>query len=301
MKVLIAEDDLTSRTILTAILKKWGHDPIITEDGNAAWDALQQPDAPKLVLLDWNMPGMDGLEICQRLRKIGSINPPYVILLTGRKEKADIVQGLEAGANDYVTKPYDRDELQARVSVGQRMLELQASLLEARNALEYQAMHDPLTGIFNRRAILDRLKGEISRAKRDGGRLSIGMCDLDHFKKVNDTCGHQVGDEVLISFTQCIQANLRDYDCMGRYGGEEFLVIAAGSRGQNEDALYERLRAQIADAVIKTKAGDISITVSIGVAPGTDQSTVETLVAAADAALYRAKANGRNRVAFAIQ
>ena len=301
MRVLIAEDDLTSRTILTAILKKWGHDPIITEDGNAAWDALQQPDSPKLVLLDWNMPGMEGLELCRRLRENVSSNPPYIILLTGRVEKADIVQGLEAGANDYVTKPYDREELQARIGVGQRMLDMQASLLEARNALEYQAMHDPLTGIFNRRAILDRLKAEISRAKREGGRLSIGMCDLDHFKKVNDTCGHQAGDEALVAFTRCIQANLRDYDCVGRYGGEEFLVIAAGSRGQNEDALYERLRAKIADAVIKTKAGDISITVSIGVAPGTDQSTVETLVAAADAALYRAKANGRNRVAFAIQ
>jgi len=301
MRVLIAEDDLTSRTILTAILKKWGHDPIITEDGNAAWDALQQPDAPKLVLLDWNMPGMEGLELCRRLRENVSSNPPYIILLTGRVEKADIVQGLEAGANDYVTKPYDRDELQARIRAGQRMLDMQASLLEARNSLEYQAMHDPLTGIFNRRAILDRLKAEISRAKREGGRLSIGMCDLDHFKKVNDTCGHQAGDEALVAFTRCIQANLRDYDCVGRYGGEEFLVIAAGSRGQNEDALYERLRAKIADAVIKTKAGDISITVSIGVAPGTDQSTVETLVAAADAALYRAKANGRNRVAFAIQ
>ena len=301
MRVLIAEDDLTSRTILTAILKKWGHDPIITEDGNAAWDALQQPDAPKLVLLDWNMPGMEGLELCRRLRENVSSNPPYIILLTGRVEKTDIVQGLEAGANDYVTKPYDREELQARIRVGQRMLDMQASLLEARNSLEYQAMHDPLTGIFNRRAILDRLKAEISRAKREGGRLSIGMCDLDHFKKVNDTCGHQAGDEALVAFTRCIQANLRAYDCVGRYGGEEFLVIAAGARGQNEDALYERLRAKIADAVIKTKAGDISITVSIGVAPGTDQSTVETLVAAADAALYRAKANGRNRVAFAIQ
>jgi len=301
MRVLIAEDDLTSRTILTAILKKWGHDPVITEDGNAAWDALQQPDAPKLVLLDWNMPGMEGLELCRRLRNNESSNPPYIILLTGRVEKADIVQGLEAGANDYVTKPYDREELQARIGVGQRMLDMQASLLEARNALEYQAMHDPLTGIFNRRAILDRLKAEISRAKREGGRLSIGMCDLDHFKKVNDTCGHQAGDEALVAFTRCIQANLRAYDCVGRYGGEEFLVIAAGSKGQSEESLYERLRAKIADAVIKTKAGDISITVSIGVAPGTDQSTVETLVAAADAALYRAKANGRNRVAFAIQ
>ena len=126
MRILIAEDDFTSRSILTAILKKWGYDPVVTEDGEAAWDALQQPDAPRLVLLDWNMPGMDGLEVCRRLREHETPNPPYVILLTGRGEKGDIVQGLEAGANDYVAKPYDNEELQARIRVGQRMLELQA-------------------------------------------------------------------------------------------------------------------------------------------------------------------------------
>ena len=172
MKILIAEDDFTSRSILTAILKKWGFDPVVTEDGGAAWDVLQRPDAPELVLLDWNMPGMDGLEICRRLREIDSSNPPYVILLTARGEKGDIVQGLEAGANDYVAKPYDNEELQARIRVGQRMLELQSRLLEARDALAHQATHDPLTGVLNRRAILDRLErgdfaGETGRRKAE--------------------------------------------------------------------------------------------------------------------------------------
>ena len=298
MSILIAEDDLTSRNILSAILKKWGYDFLVAQDGNAARDALQRPDAPKLVLLDWDMPGLDGLEICRRLRENDSPNPPYVILLTGRGEKGDIVQGLEAGANDYVAKPYDSEELQARIRVGLRMLELQSRLLEARDALAQQATHDPLTGIFNRRAILDRLAQELSRAKRENGRLSLGMCDLDHFKKINDTYGHQVGDEVLVAFTQCIQGHLRAYDCFGRYGGEEFLVIAAGSGGQIEDNLYERLRAQVADTKMQTKAGTISITVSIGVAPAAGQSTVDALLAAADAALYQAKADGRNRVAY---
>ena len=301
MRVLIAEDDFTSRSILTAILKKWGHDPIVTEDGTAAWDALQQADAPKLVLLDWNMPGMDGLEVCRRLRENDSTNPPYVILLTGRGEKGDIVRGLGTGANDYVAKPYDNEELQARIGVGQRMLELQASLLEARDALEHLAMHDPLTGVFNRRAILDRLRAELSRAKREGGRLSVGMCDLDHFKKINDTYGHQAGDDVLVAFTRCVQANLRDYDCVGRYGGEEFIVIAPGSNGQGCVDLYERLRAQVASAGIKTKAETISVTVSIGVASGTGQIAMDTLIAAADAALYQAKADGRNRVVHVSQ
>jgi diguanylate cyclase (GGDEF)-like protein len=300
VKILIAEDDLTSRSILTAVLKKWGFDPIAAEDGSAAWDILQRPDAPGLILLDWNMPNMDGLEVCRRLREHESPNPPYVILLTGRGEKGDIVRGLEAGANDYVAKPYDNEELQARLRVGQRMLEMQSKLMEARDALAHQAMHDFLTGAFNRRAILDRLGQEISRAKRENGSLSVGMFDIDHFKNINDAFGHQAGDEALVAITRRIQGGLREYDCVGRYGGEEFLVIAPGSMGHSEESLYERLRAGVADAEIATSAGKLSLTVSIGVAPGTGLSLVDALLATADAALYRAKAEGRNRVAYAI-
>ena len=299
MNILIAEDDFISRSILTAILKKWGFDPVATADGLAAWRALQGPDAPRLALLDWSMPGMDGLEVCRRLRESGSCNPPYVILLTARDEKGDIVQGLEAGANDYVAKPFDNEELRARIGVGQRMLEMQSHLLEAQDALSHQATHEFLTGVFNRRAILDRLAQEISRAKRENTSLSIGMCDIDHFKNINDAYGHQAGDEALVIFTRCIQDRLRDYDSLGRYGGEEFLVIAPGSEGHSGESLYERLRAGVADAKITTKAGMASLTISIGVAPGTGQSTVDALLAAADAALYQAKADGRNRVVYA--
>lgn len=298
MRILIAEDDFTSRNILASIVKKWGYNPVVTEDGQAAWDALQQPDAPKLLLLDWNMPIIDGLEVCRRLREIDSSDPFYIILLTGRGEKDDIVKGLDAGANDYIIKPYDNAELRARVKVGQRMLDLQSSLLEAQNALAYQATHDSLTGIFNRRAILDALEKELARMRREEGRLTIGMCDIDHFKKINDTYGHQAGDDVLIAFTGCIKGWLRDYDCVGRYGGEEFLIIAPGDSGQGTDSLYERLRMRIADTGMETCAGMISITASIGVACGTGQTTADTLLAAADTALYRAKADGRNRISF---
>jgi two-component system cell cycle response regulator len=296
MKILLAEDDFTSRSMLTAILKKWGYDPVVSENGNAAWAALQKPEAPRLILLDWNMPGLDGLEVCRRLRKNETTNPRYVILLTGRGEKGDIVRGLEAGANDYISKPYDNAELQARIRVGQRMLELQASLLETQTALAHQATHDALTGIFNRRAILDQLARELARALRQGCRLSVAMCDIDHFKEINDHFGHQAGDEVLVAFAGCLQANLREYDYVGRYGGEEFLIIASGSSAQSDDGLYERLRQQVAAAEIKTKTGNVSLTVSIGTAAGTGQSTVDRLIAAADAALYQAKAAGRNRV-----
>jgi diguanylate cyclase (GGDEF)-like protein len=299
MKILIAEDDSTSRSILTAVLKKWGLDPVAAVDGAAAWGILQQPDAPGLVILDWNMPGFDGLEVCRRLRKLDSRNPPYVILLTTRDEKGDIVRGLEAGANDYVSKPYDPEELQARIRVGQRMLELQSHLTEARDALLHQATFDPLTDILNRRAILERLAQEISRAKRAPGTFSIGMCDIDHFKAINDAHGHQAGDEALVSFTRTIQGRLRDYDSFGRYGGEEFLIIAPGSMGHSGESLYERLRAGVAEAEIATNAGTLSLTVSIGVAPGTGLSSVDALIATADVALYQAKADGRNRVAYA--
>jgi diguanylate cyclase (GGDEF)-like protein len=299
MKIFLAEDDLVSRSILTAILRKWGFDPVAAADGDAAWEILQKPAAPRLLLLDWNMPGLDGLQVCRRVREIALRNPPYVILLTARDEKCDIVQGLEAGANDYVAKPYDKDELLARIRVGQRMLELQANLMEARDALEHQATFDALTEILNRRAVLERLSQEISRAKREQGYFSVGMCDIDHFKTINDTHGHLAGDEALVSFARCMQAGLRDYDIFGRYGGEEFLVIAPGSMGHDRESLYERLRARVADNTIVTPAGPLTMTVSIGVAPGTGFSTVDGLIADSDAALYRAKAEGRNRVAYA--
>jgi len=299
MKVLIAEDDSTSRRILTVILKKWGYDPVVTEDGQAAWDVLQQPDAPKLLLLDWNMPKMEGPEVCRCLRQEKTSNPPYVILLTGRDEKGDIILGLDAGANDYIVKPYDPEELQARIRVGKRMLELQDSLMEAHAALVYQAMCDSLTGVLNRRAILERLTEELERAKRENGRLSIGMCDIDHFKNVNDTYGHQMGDKVIIAFANCIIGQLRKYDRLGRYGGEEFLVISTASGQLSEVQLYERLCEQVAAMEIAGESGPVSVTVSIGVAAATKESTVDGLLCAADAALYRAKAEGRNRVVYA--
>jgi|WetSurMetagenome_2_1015567.scaffolds.fasta_scaffold104035_2 two-component system, cell cycle response regulator len=300
MKILIAEDDFTSRSILSAVLKKCGFDPVVAEDGNAAWKVLQGVDAPRLLLLDWSMPGIDGLEICRRLREKDLRNPPYIILLTARDQKSDIVLGLEAGANDYVAKPYDNEELQARIRVGQRMLELQTYLVDARDALEHQATHDFLTGLLNRRAILEKLRQEISRAGREQGNLSVGMFDIDHFKNINDSFGHQAGDEALIAFSLCLQNGLREYDSVGRYGGEEFLVITTGPIGMNFESLFERLRARVAEAEIKTNEGTTSLTVSVGVASGTGRSTVDALLVAADAALYQAKAEGRNRVAYAV-
>lgn len=208
---------------------------------------------------------------------------------------------MEAGANDYISKPYDTEELQARIGVGRRMFELQTSLVEARDAVVHQAMYDPLTDIFNRRAILEQLGKELTRTQREDGWLNVGICDIDHFKTINDTWRHQAGDEALVAFTSCVKDSLRQYDHVGRYGGEDFLVIASGIAGGDCEGLFERVRANVADTIIETAAGTVSMTVSIGVAAADACSTVDGLLADADAALYRAKDAGRNRVVYADQ
>lgn len=299
MTVLIADDDRTSRTMLTAMVRRWGYDPVAVEDGEAAWTRLEQPNPPKLLLLDWNMPVLTGLDVCRMVRAAAPTDPPYVILLTGRGDKGDIVRGLDAGANDYVSKPYDAGELQARLQAGRRTLQLQGELLAAQAALAVQATRDALTGLSNRRAILERLAEEISRAQRLGVCLSVGMCDVDHFKAINDTYGHQTGDDVLRVLSAHLQSQIRNYDCIGRYGGEEFLLIAPGTPANREAIVFERLCDSVAGLSIPTRTGARTITVSIGAAALTADSAVDALLADADAALYRAKADGRNRVAYA--
>jgi len=296
MKVLIAEDDLTSRIILDSVLKKWGFTPVLTCDGKEAWDVMQSKDAPRLAILDWQMPEMNGIEVCQRIREIDTSDPPYLIVLTSKDEKKDIVKGLEAGANDFISKPYDNDELRARINVGKRMVQLQSELSEAYRALQHEAMHDPLTNIYNRRAIMELLDKEIAREKREKTGLCVGLCDLDYFKRVNDTYGHQVGDEVLIAFTRFVMDKLRVNDHVGRIGGEEFLIVASGSKGLKQDTMFERICRHVRNSKISTEKGNISITVCIGVARYTGVETSDTLLAAADTALYHAKKTGRDRV-----
>jgi two-component system, cell cycle response regulator len=244
------------------------------------------------------MPEMDGVEVCRRIREKPAMDPVYIILLTALNDEKFIVEGLDAGANDYLTKPYRKEELRARISVGQRMLELQAELNQAREALEHEATHDSLTGLLNRRAALAGLSREMSRAGREGSTLSVGLCDIDYFKKVNDQFGHQVGDEVLAGFAKILQNNVRDYDLVSRYGGEEFLIIAPQTRGTSEDGLYERMRGAVQTARLETRQGAKSITVSIGVSGGGTDLSPDALLAAADGALYKAKQRGRNQVVY---
>jgi two-component system, cell cycle response regulator len=299
MKILIADDDVTSRLVLSGVLRKNGHEVVETVDGLQAWDTLNRPDAPKLAILDWVMPGLAGVDLCRRVRAIETPQPPYIILLTSRDQKADIVTGLEAGADDYLAKPFDPGELLARITVGRRLIELQARLDEAHDALTHEAMHDPLTGVLNRRAFAGALSRELSRKRRYENVLAIGICDVDNFKGINDTFGHPTGDEVLCGLVRLIEANLRGHDILGRHGGDEFVVATEHRRIDGPGILFERLRTSVAAGPIATEAGDISITISFGVKVAAEGDTETELLAAADRALYQAKSSGRNQVRVA--
>ena len=299
MRILVADDDSTSRTVLAGVLKKAGHEVQAAVNGAEAWRVLRQPGAPALVILDWMMPGMDGPEVVRRIRALETDTPPYVLMLTSRGEKTDIIAGLDAGANDYLAKPFDPGELRARVEVGRRLVEMQAALIASREALAQQATHDPLTGLLNRRAILDKLHQELSRASRIGGAWAVGMCDIDHFKQVNDTYGHLTGDEVLCGLARILSESLRPYDSTGRMGGEEFLVIAAMQEQTDPEVIFDRLCLRVAESKMTTRSGELSVTLSIGVARGAAGITVDGILEAADAAMYQAKNEGRNRVVHA--
>lgn len=294
MRILIADDSLTSRTMLAGVLRNIGHEVVETVNGSDAWKELQKPDAPDLAILDWMMPKLDGLEVVRRVRSLQSRRPTYLIIVTSKGDKADIVTGLNTGANDYLAKPFDHGELRARVEVGCRMIELQRELMETRNALAYEAMHDYLTGILNRRAIEAELSRELCRERRRHDGLVIGILDIDHFKKINDTYGHAVGDEAICGLVHLVQNCLRDYDHFGRFGGEEFLVISSGVKESDAPNVFERMRLTVAYNPIPTQAGDIRITVSIGLKIAHKNETLDQLIMAADAALYKAKRDGRN-------
>ena len=299
MRILIADDDTTSRLVLAGVLKKFGHDVVATVNGTEAWEAMQGADAPRLAILDWVMPGLAGVDVCRRVRSLASDEPPYLILLTSMNEKADIVAGLEAGADDYLAKPFDPGELQARVNVGRRVIELQERLREAHVALTDEALHDPLTGVLNRRAFADVLARALSQEDRHRVGLALGICDIDEFKMINDIHGHKVGDEVLCGLVQQLTKTLRAQDVVSRHGGDEFVMLAEHTGHVNVELIYERARAAVADNPIHTKAGDVPVTVSIGVSAWKEGDTADDLLAAADAALYRAKSAGRNRVVLA--
>lgn len=289
MKILIAEDNAVCQLVLKRLLTQWGHEVIVTADGNAAWEILKRKDAPPIAILDWLMPGMDGVDLCRKVRSESEAPFVYLVLLTGKTRQEDIIQGIDSGADDYLSKPFNHQELRVRLRAGQRIVELHQDLLE-------QATRDALTGLWNRKTILEILQNELMRAARNQEPVGVVMADIDHFKRINDTLGHPVGDAVLRDVSSVLRASLRPLDAVGRYGGEEFLIVLPGCDEESTRDAAERIR-QIVVSGLAPQSGINPVTMSLGIASsGSRVASAENLIKTADDALYLAKKNGRNRV-----
>lgn len=298
MKVLIADDDPISLRILEKNLETWRYEIHKARNGNEAWDLLKQDNSLRLAVLDWMMPGLDGVELSRKIREHSFEPYVYIIMLTSKNLKEDIISGLNAGADDYIVKPFNQYELEVRLRAGKRIIELNKDLIHARESLRITAMHDALTGLFNRGAIMDALRKEMARYEREGQCFALALFDLDYFKKVNDQFGHIAGDAVLIEISKRIRDSIRPYDVIGRYGGEEFMLLLPGCDMLAAIRQVERLRIKIAEQPAVCMQHRIPVTVSIGVtAYCGGEKRLEDIINLADQALYQAKRNGRNQIA----
>ncbi|WP_319524022.1 diguanylate cyclase [uncultured Desulfosarcina sp.] len=299
--ILLAEDDLISRQLCKKILAREGFAVTTVANGREALELFRQRFFP-IVLTDWQMPEMEGPELCRAIREENPDRYVFIVMLTSKDSKENIISGLEAGADDYIAKPAHPAELVARIRTGIRILELERSLKAAVEEIHQMSVTDPLTGIYNRGYINKRLPQEIRRAHRYGRDLTLVLCDIDHFKRVNDTYGHLAGDAVLKSFARCLAGSIRQQvDWVGRYGGEEFLIVLPETHLEGALVLTERIRRTLESTPIETSGKTTGITSSFGVAcfsPGTRKAVItpEALLQEADNLLYRAKSGGRNRV-----
>src|SRR3954468_2172979 len=291
MKILLVEDSYLERTKLGCLLGDWGFEYVAVGSGTEAVKLLEGAEPPDLALLDWLLPGLDGIDVLRRIRKLTHGNYIYTVMLTAKTNKRDRTLAMDAGADDFLSKPVDATELRSRIMVGKRIVELQQSL-------RFAATHDFLTTLLNRSEILSALEREVSRGARDDKPASIILADIDHFKRVNDTLGHAAGDDVLKEVARRLKADLRPYDIVGRYGGEEFLIVLPGCNLANGVKRANEIRKLVAAKPISTPAGATSATLSMGVT-ATDASrycTPAEFLHEADMSLYAAKKNGRNRV-----
>jgi diguanylate cyclase (GGDEF)-like protein len=297
--ILVADDDAVSGRILEKSLTDWGFRVVLVRNGDEAWRALQRPEI-RLALLDWVMPGIDGVELCRRVREKPKSHYAYLILLTARDDPRDIVDGLEAGADDYMTKPVNYLELRARLQTGLRITNLEDKLLRTQRRLTHLATRDGLTGLWNRRVTIKFLEEDLAHASRDGSYVGVIMADVDHFKKINDSGGHQLGDRTLKTLAKRINRSVRTYDKVGRYGGDEVLIILPDCGLKRAARIAERLRRVSARQRIRGHSLNVPLTLSVGCTASDCfvNPTADKLIRASDRALYKAKEAGRNFVAL---
>jgi len=295
MKILVADDDAVSRKIMERMLQKIGYEVTIAENGLDAVEKLLEPDGARLALLDWMMPELDGPQVCSRVREAHEHRYVYLIVLTSRDSNEDLIAGLEAGADDYLIKPCNPATLKARLRTAQRILRLEDTLIAAREDMRFRATHDALTGVWNRASILEFLRSAIESAES----TAVLLCDIDHFKGINDKHGHLTGDAVLREVASRLRGGVRTGDGIGRYGGEEFLVILRGCEAEHLAERAEQVRRAVSEDGFVVNSSSLSVSISIGaIAPRREDisCSVESILSQVDAFLYQAKRAGRNRV-----
>ncbi|HEY1676598.1 MAG TPA: diguanylate cyclase [Candidatus Sulfotelmatobacter sp.] len=295
--ILLAEDSPIYRRLIEKQLRDWGLSYVLVEDGKQAWKLLSGKGAPRLAVLDWVLPEIDGVEICRRLRMASTeASYTYTILLTAKSERKEMLEAMNAGADDFLAKPFDPAELKARLLVGKRIVDLQQKLVATNRALQFAACHDFLTGLWNRAEIINFLRRELERARRDRTPVGLVLADVDHFKTINDKLGHESGDSVLKAVGECLTSCLRSYDGVGRYGGEEFLLVIPGCDLEITVRRANQIREIVANTPISAGPKTSQVTISMGVVVAEGSCDVERLIHRADLALYQAKSKGRNRV-----
>jgi diguanylate cyclase (GGDEF)-like protein len=299
MNVLIADDEPVSRRLLEILLNKWGYDVTVASDGDEAWYALQNGVRPRIAILDWMMPGMDGIQVCRKIRQQETRSPTFVLLLTAKQATEDANGKFESVADDYLAKPYAAQELKARLRAARRIIELEDQLQAARDAIKIETTHDPLTGLWNRSSILEILHRELLRSQRQNSPLSALMVGIDHLKQINHTHGHLAGDAVVREVARRIRNSIRLYDAIGRYSGAQFLIVSPACDRTGATSQAHRVRSTICQDPVNTFEGDFPVTISLGVAVSFNNRQAHELISAADGALAEAKKAGHNRVEVA--